>query len=371
MVLRVKICCIRSVDEARVAVGMGAAALGFVSQMPSGPGVISEGKIAEIVAAVPPPIATFLLTSRTRAADIVAQQKRCRVNTVQLCDTPERDTYAALRDALPGVSLVQVIHVDGDGSIDEACNVAREVDALLLDSGSPSAAVRTLGGTGRTHDWSVSARIVAESPVPVFLAGGLTAENVSEAIRRVRPFGIDLCNGVRTGGTLDEDKLRRFMEAVEESGRVSYAQHRGIRAAQESDFPRIIALYRQLHPDDPVLSDGKDRAVYETILREPSLSLFVLVDQGQIQSTCYLNVIPNITRSANPYAIIENVVTDETSRGRGYGKRIIAHALAAAWTAGCYKVMLQTGSKRESTHAFYRACGFSGDDKHAYVAWRG
>ena len=143
-----------------------------------------------------------------------------------------------------------------------------------------------------------------------------------------------------------------------------------IRQAQEADFPRVMELYRQLQPNDPVLNDSRDHAVFQEILRAPWLSLFVLVDRGQVQSTCYLNVIPNITRSASSYAIIENVVTDEGARGKGYGKRIIAHALEAAWAAGCYKVMLQTGSTRESTHAFYRACGFSGDDKHAYVAWR-
>jgi GNAT superfamily N-acetyltransferase len=143
-----------------------------------------------------------------------------------------------------------------------------------------------------------------------------------------------------------------------------------VREAEAADFSRVMELYRQLQPKDPVLTDGRDRAAFDAILSAPWLSLFVLADRGRIQSTCYLNVIPNITRSASPYAIIENVVTDAASRGCGYGKCIIAHALDAAWTAGCYKVMLQTGSKREATHAFYRACGFSGDDKHAYVAWR-
>jgi GNAT superfamily N-acetyltransferase len=143
-----------------------------------------------------------------------------------------------------------------------------------------------------------------------------------------------------------------------------------IRDAREQDFDRVMELYRQLQPRDPVLLDGEDLAVFRKILESAMLRLLVLEDQGQIQSTCYLNVIPNITRSASPYAIVENVVTDELSRGQGYGKRIIGHALEAAWDAGCYKVMLQTGSKRESIHAFYRACGFAGDDKHAYVAWR-
>jgi GNAT superfamily N-acetyltransferase len=132
---------------------------------------------------------------------------------------------------------------------------------------------------------------------------------------------------------------------------------------------RVLELYSQLS-GDPVLNDESATAAFETILQEPWLSLFVLEDRGRIEATCYLNVIPNLARSARPYAIIENVVTDEASRGKGYGKHIMAHALEAAWAAGCYKVMLLTGSKSESTHAFYRACGFSGDAKRAYIVRR-
>ena len=211
---RVKICCISSIDEARLAVRWGASALGLVSEMPSGPGVISESLIAEIAAKVPPGIGTFLLTSQTDAAAIVQQQRRCRVNTVQICDRLELGAHAKLREALPGISLVQVIHVTGEESVAEALESAGNVDALLLDSGNQMLKVKELGGTGRTHNWPLSARIIKESPVPVFLAGGLTAENVGEAICTVRPYGVDVCTGVRTGGALDERKLVRFMEAV-------------------------------------------------------------------------------------------------------------------------------------------------------------
>ena len=211
---RVKVCCIASVEEARAAVECGASAVGLVSEMPSGPGVIPEELIAEIAARVPPPVATFLLTCRQDAASIVEQQRRCRVNTLQLCDrVPARD-YAALRAELPGVSLVQVVHVRGEESLEEALNVARHVDALLLDSGNQSLAVKELGGTGRTHDWRVSRRVVEASPVPVFLAGGLRAENVAEAVAAVRPFGLDVCSGVRAGGRLDAEKLKRFFAQI-------------------------------------------------------------------------------------------------------------------------------------------------------------
>ncbi len=200
--------------EARLAIRHGASALGLVSAMPSGPGVIAEELIAEIAATVPPPIATFLLTSKLSAEEIITQQRRCRTNTLQLCDRVASGAHAELRRALPGIALVQVIHITGEESIAEALAVAPQVDALLLDSGNQSLAVKELGGTGRVHNWEISRQIVARSPVPVFLAGGLRPENAARAIREVNPFGLDLCSGVRTNGVLDEAKLAAFFAAV-------------------------------------------------------------------------------------------------------------------------------------------------------------
>ena len=211
---RVKVCCIASVEEARAAVECGASAVGLVSAMPSGPGVISEELISEIAARVPPTIATFLLTCAQDADSIVEQQRRCRVNTLQLCDRVDARVHEELRARLPGVSIVQVVHVGGEESLEEALSVAPRVDALLLDSGNQSLAVKELGGTGRTHDWRVSRSIVEASPVPVFLAGGLKPENVAEAVEAVRPFGLDVCSGVRTDGRLDAEKLRRFFARI-------------------------------------------------------------------------------------------------------------------------------------------------------------
>lgn len=212
---RVKICCIANVAEAALAVRYGASAIGLVSAMPSGPGVIAEEAIAEITATVPPGVATFLLTSKRDADSIIAQQRRCRVNTLQLCDSVEPGCHAKLRASLPGIALVQVIHVTGSESVDEAVAVAGHVDALLLDSGNQKLAVKELGGTGRTHDWLISRAIVETVKVPVFLAGGLSPENVGQAIEQVRPYGLDICSGVRTNGHLDEKKLARFFESVE------------------------------------------------------------------------------------------------------------------------------------------------------------
>lgn len=208
---RIKICCIGSVAEAQLAVRHGASALGLVSAMPSGPGVIGEERIAEIAAAVPPPVDTFLLTSAQEADTIVQQQRRCGAGTLQLCDRIEPAVYATLREALPGVKLAQVVHVRGPEAVEEAQIAARHADAVLLDSGNQEATVKELGGTGRVHDWAISRRIREEIDAPFFLAGGLTAENVREAIETVAPFGLDVCSGVRTeDDQLDEAKLSAF-----------------------------------------------------------------------------------------------------------------------------------------------------------------
>lgn len=217
-VTRIKICCIASVEEAWTAIDSGASAVGLVSEMPSGPGVIPEALIAEIAAALPPTVGSFLLTSRQDAGEIIAQQRRCRVNTVQICDRLQAGTYQELRDALPGISIVQVVHVRDKGALGEALQVAPNVDSILLDSGTTASPVKRLGGTGRTHDWALSREIRDRVRVPVFLAGGLTSENVADAVRRVRPFGVDVCTGVRTGGRLDRAKLRAFVQAVQGTG---------------------------------------------------------------------------------------------------------------------------------------------------------
>jgi phosphoribosylanthranilate isomerase len=211
---RVKVCCIGSIDEAWTAVRRGAAALGLVSEMPSGPGVIPDAAIVEIAAAMPPPIATFLLTCRQDVAAIVAQQRLLRTNTVQLCDRLTAGSYDELRAALPGVGLVQVVHVSGADAFDEAVRVAAHVDALLLDSGNQRLEVKELGGTGRVHDWATSRRIREAVDVPVFLAGGLRPDNVRAAIDEVGPFGLDLCTGVRTDGRLDAAKLDVFFSRI-------------------------------------------------------------------------------------------------------------------------------------------------------------
>ena len=197
-----------------MAIEAGASAIGLVSAMPSGPGPIPEDLIAEIAATVPPGISSFLLTCLQDSGAIIDQQRRLRVNTIQICDRLARRSYRDLREALPGIALVQVVHVTGPEAVEEAAAVAPHVDAVLLDSGNQSLAVKELGGTGRTHDWNLSRRIREAIDVPLFLAGGLNPSNVAAAIREVQPFGIDVCSGLRTNGTLDAVKLRAFFTQI-------------------------------------------------------------------------------------------------------------------------------------------------------------
>lgn len=211
---RIKICCIANEQEAADAISFGAAAIGLVGEMPSGPGPISDEEIYRIARTIPPPVATFLLTSEQTSQGIIEHHMRTKTNTIQIVDELALRDYAAIREALPHVKLVQVIHVIGDESVDEACELAEHVDAILLDSGNPKLVVKELGGTGRRHDWQLSRRIVETCGRPVFLAGGLNADNVHEAIETVQPFGLDLCSGVRTEGELDLKKLEAFFNGV-------------------------------------------------------------------------------------------------------------------------------------------------------------
>ena len=214
---RVKICGISSVEEANLAIQHGASALGLVSEMPSGPGMLSEGLIAQVASMVPPAVSSFLLTSKVDTLGIIAQQRRLGVNTIQICDRLQSGSHDDLRQALPGIAIIQVIQVTGTESIEEALSVAPHVHGLVLDSGNPSDTTKELASTGGIHDWEISRRIRELVDVPVFLAGGLNPDNVLTAIQQVQPFGVDVCTGVRTDGKLDETKLSKFFGQVSAS----------------------------------------------------------------------------------------------------------------------------------------------------------
>ena len=211
---KIKICCISSLEEAFLAIILGADALGLVGNMPSGPGVIADELISQISKHIPPPIATFLLTSERKSSDIIAHHQKVQTNTIQLVDSLLEMDYAKIREAIPAVKIVQVIHVLNEKQIDEALEIEPWVDAILLDSGNPNLKVKILGGTGNAHDWKLSRKIREAVKKPVFLAGGINAQNVKQAIEEVNPYGIDLCSSVRTNGQLDASKLDIFFKAI-------------------------------------------------------------------------------------------------------------------------------------------------------------
>lgn len=214
MRVRIKICCISSISEAMTAVELGADAVGLVGKMPSGPGPIPDELIREIARSVPPPAATFLLTSETSASAIIKHHQRTNTSTIQIVDLLSAGTYSRIRETLPSVKIVQVIHVIDSGSVDLAIRLSEDVDALLLDSGNPALKVKELGGTGRIHDWKLSRQIRENSKCPVFLAGGLNPDNVRQAIEEVEPYAVDVCSGVRTNGILDKKKLTDFINNI-------------------------------------------------------------------------------------------------------------------------------------------------------------
>jgi len=211
MVPRIKICCINNEDEAKTAIGYGASAIGLVARMPSGPGPITDELIRKIAKTIPPPIGTFLLTSETSVKEIIKHHLRTNTNTIQIVDSLSKGTYSQLKTALPGIKIVQVIHVIDEKSVDEALAISEMADAILLDSGNPKLKIKELGGTGRVHNWKFSRQIRDQSKCPVFLAGGLNPENVRQAIEEVQPFAVDVCSGVRTDGKLDRQKLELFI----------------------------------------------------------------------------------------------------------------------------------------------------------------
>ena len=212
--VHIKICCISSVEEAKVAISAGASAIGLVGHMPSGPGVIPDELIAEIASFTPKHIDTFLLTSETSVDKIIEHHSKVNTTTIQIVDALTQGNHLELKKALPNTKIVQVLHVIDESSIDEAMEVSKYVDTILLDSGNPNLATKELGGTGRIHNWEISKQIVEKVTVPVFLAGGLNPTNAFKAIEEVNPFGLDLCSGVRTNGELDEQKLTAFFKAL-------------------------------------------------------------------------------------------------------------------------------------------------------------
>jgi len=210
-----KICCIRSLDEAQIVVRAGADAIGFVGIDPPTQRTLADDSIAQIIQEVTHSVSTVLLTASTSAEAIASQLKRTGASDVQLSAEISEEELGKLANSEPGIRRIKVVHVEGQQSLQAINRYSSLVDRFLLDSGNPNVARPVYGGTGRTHDWTVSAEFVRKSPIPVYLAGGLTPENVAKAISQVRPSGVDLCSGVRTADKLDPAKLLAFMSAIQ------------------------------------------------------------------------------------------------------------------------------------------------------------
>jgi phosphoribosylanthranilate isomerase len=210
-------------------------ALGFVGVRLPSPRAISDAEIAALTAATPPPLATVLLTSEQTAQAISSQVRRTQPAAVQILPHIDPAESGRLAELEPRIRRIQVIHVESPAVLDLIPIYTPHVHAFLLDSGRPDAATPEFGGTGRAHDWKVSAEFVRASHLPVFLAGGLSAANAAEAIRTVRPFGLDLCSGMRTDGRLDPEKLGEFMQAVRKADARSAPTNRPARGRRIRD----------------------------------------------------------------------------------------------------------------------------------------
>lgn len=208
--MKIKICCIQDADEARVAALQGADWFGLVGPMPSGAGVISLEQAKGIAAAYRGSARPILLTSAESAEAILAEADFVGVDAVQVVRHIPAQESARLKTG--DLYYVQVIHVGGPEALELIDIYAPHCDAFLLDSGRPSS--DEFGGTGQTHDWSISAEFVRRADKPVFLAGGLNSGNVGRAIRTVQPYGVDICSGLRPARRLDPALLSAFIEEV-------------------------------------------------------------------------------------------------------------------------------------------------------------
>jgi len=215
--LRIKICCIADAAEARLAARAGADMIGLVGPMPDGPGIVDHPTAARIAADTPPWTRAVLLTAAETADTIAADAAAAGVDTVQV--VRHVDPAESARLAQTGLGVLQVIHVEGPEALDLIPAYAEHADAFLLDSGRPSSD-GSLGGTGRVHDWRVSRAFVEASPLPVFLAGGLSPENAAAAVGSVRPFGLDICSIASRRRSSRRNSMRKSVSG-EASSRVS------------------------------------------------------------------------------------------------------------------------------------------------------
>jgi phosphoribosylanthranilate isomerase len=210
--MRVKICGMRRVEDALAAVLAGADAVGCLVGLDyASPDRVDPAVARVIFESLPPFIARVLVTHRTGLADVTALMRESGATVAQLHGEFPTVAISALREALPYATIVKSVHVTGEETIAAAVAASRVADAVLLDTKARG----RIGGTGVTHDWSISARIAAATSKPVILAGGLTPDNVAEAVAHVRPYAVDVNSGTRgADGFKDHAKIRAFVAAA-------------------------------------------------------------------------------------------------------------------------------------------------------------
>lgn len=188
--VRVKVCGIRRRQDVLLAASLGADAIGLlVGQRHRSEDFLDAEQARELVEACPPLVTPVLVTHLEEADPVVALARELRVTTIQMHSECSAGTLRKIRHALPGVRLIRALHVAGNEALEQLPELAGAAHALIVDS--VNAQEDRVGGTGLTHDWAMSRRIVAASPIPVILAGGLDGGNVARAIAIVRPYGVD------------------------------------------------------------------------------------------------------------------------------------------------------------------------------------
>lgn len=220
--MRVQIAGISSLDDALAVERAGAEAIGFTLGLPTGPhNGLDEHRARAIISSLPPLITPVLITYHTAADSVVPLCRYLGVSTAQLHAPAEPGEMTRMRQELPGLKLILAVNVTGPDSVALAQQRAHHADALILDTYDP--ATGRHGATGKTHDWAISRAIVEQVAVPVILAGGLNPGNVADAIRAVRPWGVDVHTGVeRADGSTDHALVRAFVAAAHASRHVSW-----------------------------------------------------------------------------------------------------------------------------------------------------
>ncbi|MHC1631247.1 MAG: phosphoribosylanthranilate isomerase [Methanotrichaceae archaeon] len=205
---RVKICGIRNESERDCVVSAGADAIGFVVEIPISRRSISKETARSLIEGLSPFVTSVIVTAPDSVEEAANLARATRADVIQVHDTLGLEDLKELQKRIPQkIVAATAVHPDAEENLQVLADVA---DAVLLDTFKKG----KLGGTGEVHDWNVSAGLVRDLNVPVILAGGLDSENVAQAVKRVRPYAVDVSSGVETDGKKDCQKVNTFVKGV-------------------------------------------------------------------------------------------------------------------------------------------------------------